>query len=223
MVTAPRTFKDSCGSDLLRGGSGRYLRPMNGVGGMVLAAGLSERMAGELPKQLLPYGGSTVGAVAVANAVASRIDRVVVVVGHRSGDVGPALAIGRAEVVENPGYRGGNMTSFRVGADALADCAAVLVLLADMPGVTTEMIDRFVACWDAHEPWAAVAEYRDGRGHPLLFSQAALRQVAAQTGPRASWRFLNAASDAVFGVAFDRSRPRDINSRDDYLALLAEG
>jgi len=178
-------------------------------------------MTGDVPKQLLPYGGATVGAVAVANAVASQLDRVVVVVGHRAGDVGAALAIGRAEIVANPDYRTGNMTSLRVGAEALADCAAVLVLLADMPEVDAGMIDRFVDRWETDEPWAAVARYRDGRAHPLLFSRAALDGVVAADGPKASWRFLDAAGDTVASVTFDRDRPRDINNRADYLALLA--
>jgi molybdenum cofactor cytidylyltransferase len=187
---------------------------------MVLAAGLSARMAGELPKPLLPYRGGTVGEVSVASAVGSRLDRVVVVVGHRAGEVGPALAVGRAEVVANPGYRRGNMTSLRAGAAALAECAAVVVLLADMPEVDTATIDRFVDCWEADEPWAAVAAYRNGRGHPLLFSSAALARLVGEDGPKASWRFLEAAGDAVTEIRFDRPRPRDINRREDYLALI---
>ena len=190
---------------------------------MVLAAGMSERMAGRLPKQLLPFAGDTLAAVTVRHAEASRLDRIVVVTGHRAAEVEQAVAGGRARVVENPDYRQGNMTSFRVGAAALQGCEACLVLLADMPDVTTAMIDEMVAVWRHDRPWAAVASYRDRRAHPLLLSAAAMVQAVATEGPKGVWRFLEAApSGAVADVIFDRSMPTDVNTVADYERMLRE-
>ena len=64
------------------------------VGGMVLAAGLSERMSGPLPKQLLPLGSQTVAAHTVVVAERSRLDRVVVVTGYRADEVAASVAGG---------------------------------------------------------------------------------------------------------------------------------
>ena len=192
------------------------------VGGMILAAGLSERMDGPLPKQLLPLAGRTVAAVSVATAEASRLDRVVIVTGHRAGEVVASVSGGRAEVVHNPQFETGNMSSFRAGAAALEDCAAVVVLLADMPGVTTAMINRLVDEWHQRRPWAAWSVYTDKPAHPLLFSAAALRKAASVEGPHGVWRFLEEAAEPVLGVPFPTTAPVDVNSRDDYEQVLRD-
>lgn len=195
-----------------------YLRYM--IGGIVLAAGLSERMGGSLPKQLLPLASEPMVSVAVRNAEASSLDQIVVVTGHRAVEVAAAVAGGRSSVVENPGFRDGNMTSFRAGFAALPDCDAYVVLLADMPGVSPEIIDHVVDTWNSTEPWAAVSSYRDGRAHPLLLSADAMAQTVRVRGAKGVWRFLDAAPDGqVVDIAFDRQMPPDVNTREDYESL----
>jgi len=191
------------------------------VGGMVLAAGLSERMDGPLPKQMLPLHGSAMVAVTVRNAEASVLDRVVVVTGYRAHDIGELLGDGRAVAVENPDYRAGNMTSFRVGAAALAGCDEVVVLLADMPGVSTAMIDRIVMTWQSDQPWALASSYSDRLGHPLLLSAAAMGEAVRVQGAKGLWRFLDEAPvSSVYHQEFEGSMPTDINTRDDYERML---
>lgn len=190
---------------------------------MILAAGLSERMRGPLPKQLLPLGGLTMAAVTVQHAEASALDKIVVVIGHRSDDVAAAVRGGRAEIVVNPDFREGNMTSFRAGATALAGCAAFVVLLADMPDVSTAMIDQIVSQWHSSRPWAAVASYSDGRAHPLLLSAPAMAEAVQAQGAKGVWRFLDDAPDGlVEQIVFDFPMPQDINTEDDYQQFLGD-
>ncbi|MDJ0923656.1 MAG: nucleotidyltransferase family protein [Acidimicrobiia bacterium] len=196
---------------------------MGVVGGIILAAGLSERMSGALPKQLLPVGDTTLVGVAVRHAEASLLDRVVLVTGYRAGEVAEAGSRGRTEVVHNPEYRSGNMSSFRAGAASLEGCDAVVVLLADMPGVTTAMIDRLIAEWHEHEPWAAVSSYRGELAHPLLLSAEAMGAATEAQGAKGVWRFLEAApSGRVRHVAFDRHVPLDVNTVADYDLIAGE-
>jgi molybdenum cofactor cytidylyltransferase len=191
------------------------------IGGMVLAAGMSERMDAPVPKQLLPLGSQTIAARIVDAAERSQLDRIVVITGYRGEEVAAAVAGGHAEIVANPEYRSGNMSSFRVGADALEDCDAVVVLLADMPGVTTEMIDRLTDEWRDNHPWAALSRYTDGPAHPLLFSAPALREAARVKGAKAVWRFLESAPQGrVSYVDFAMPAPVDINTRADYNKIL---
>ncbi len=190
---------------------------------MVLAAGLSERMGGSVPKQLLPLGDLTIAAASVRNAEESDLDRVVVVTGHRSDRVSAAVAGGRAEIVENTEYREGNMTSFRVGVRALAGCAAYVILLADMPGVDAALINRVVAEWNAIRPWAAVSSYSDGRAHPLLLSAAAVADAVRADGPKGVWRFLDDAPEgAVVDISFDLPTPADINTLSEYRNVVEQ-
>jgi len=194
------------------------------VTGVILAAGVSRRMERGRLKQLLPWGDTTVVGAAVAGAEASRLDRVVVVVGHHATEVASALPEGRRIVATNPDYRAGNLSSFRVGLAAAGEPAAAMVLLGDMPTVGPEIIDRFLDVWEASRPWAAVAEYRYSRGHPLLLSAEAIAAVDAGAEGKALWRLLeDAPPGAVRRVRFSLAPPLDINSPADYRAALGRG
>jgi molybdenum cofactor cytidylyltransferase len=185
--------------------------------GIVLAAGLSQRMEGALPKQLLSLRDDPMVKVTVRRAEESSLDHVVVVTGFRGAEVAAAVAGGRARVVDNPDYRDGNMTSFRAGFAAQPDCVAYVVLLADMPGVTTDMIERIVEVWNARKPWAAVSAYQDGRAHPLLLSGSAMEQAVRMEGAKGVWRFLEAApTGRVIDIVFDQPTPLDVNTKADY-------
>ncbi len=190
------------------------------IGGIIMAAGLSERMGGTVPKQLLSYRGSPFVAVVAATAAASRIEEVVVVTGHRGDEVAAAVADIEVVVAPNPDYRQGNMTSFVAGYRALPECDAYVILLADMPEVDQGTVDRMIAYWVGHRPWAAMAGYSDGRGHPLLLSAAAMELAAAEAGPRAVWQLLDAAPpDQVAIVDIDRAMPHDINTASEFEQL----
>ncbi len=188
------------------------------IGGIVLAAGLSERMGEGRFKLLLPVGELPMVAVVAGNAAASDLDRVVVVTGPREVEVAAAIGDTGVLTASNPDYVLGNMTSFRTGYGALSGCEAFVVLLGDMPGVTSEMISRVVSFWREHRPWAAVSSYRDRRGHPLLLSAPAMAQAAQATGPRAVWRLFDEADD-VADIEFDMPAPTDVNTPDDYREL----
>ena len=66
------------------------------VVGVVLGAGRSSRFGP--PKQLLPFGDTTLLGQVVRNANASSLDRTVVVLGRASGELHDAIDFGRARV-----------------------------------------------------------------------------------------------------------------------------
>ena len=70
--------------------------------GVVLGAGRSSRFG--TPKQLLPFGDTTMLGQVVRNANASDLDRVVVVLGRASEELRGSVDFGRAAVVENTAY-----------------------------------------------------------------------------------------------------------------------
>lgn len=185
------------------------------VVGIVLAAGLAERMG--RPKQLLAFGATTLLNAALANAAASRLDRVVVVLGAYAEEVEASLEPTRAEIVHNAAYRAGNMASLRVGVEAAGDAAAVMHLLGDMLHVGPPIIDRLLGVWQARHPWVVVSDYRGRVGHPFLYSRAATEEIAELEGPKAVWRFLAAASPGrVERVSFDLPFPVDVDTPEDY-------
>lgn len=194
------------------------------IAGVVLVAGKSERMAGPVAKQLLPFGDRTMAALSVANAEASRLDRIVAVTGAEADHVAASLMQGRATLVHNPEYVRGNVTSLLRGVAAAGAPGAILLLLGDMPGVTPDVINRFVDVWQEARPWAAVAVYDDGiPNHPFLLSASAVAAMTemARAGSKVLWQLLiEAPPRAVTEVPFDQPAPIDVDTFADYHAAL---
>jgi len=192
------------------------------VVGVVLGAGRSSRFGS--PKQLLPFGDTTLLGQVVRNANASSLDRVVVVLGRASGELREALDFGRADVVENTAYGTGCASSLLAGLDAAGDdCEAIFLLLGDQPGVLPEFIDRALSEWRGERPWAAVCSYRGRLGHPFVFSRNAFGDLRGLHGDKAVWKLIEEYPDRVTETEIDAGLPPDVDTPEDYGQALAYG
>jgi molybdenum cofactor cytidylyltransferase len=190
------------------------------VVGVVLGAGRSSRFGS--PKQLLPFGDTTLLGQVVKNADASSLDRIVVVLGRASGELRETIDFGRAEVVENTAYGTGCASSLLAGLDAAGDdCEALLLLLGDQPGVLPEFIDRALSEWRGERPWAAVCSYRGRLGHPFVFSREAFGDLRGLHGDKAVWKLIEAYPDRVREIEIDAGLPPDVDTPEDYDQALA--
>jgi molybdenum cofactor cytidylyltransferase len=193
---------------------------MGDIVGIVLGAGRSERM--RAPKQLLPYAGTTLLGKAVAEAEASSLDRVVVVLGAAAAEVGAALEPSRAQIVPNLDYDRGNLSSLQVGVEAAGAHDAVVHLLGDMPGVDAELIDGVVAAWRRDPHPVAVTRYRDRVAHPFVLSSSITGRLGELDEPKSIWRLARSSDRAdVMEIDVDRSAPIDVDTPEDYERLLA--
>ncbi len=111
------------------------------IAGVVLAAGTSTRFGRN--KLLLELGGESLVRRAARAALEGGLDPVVVVLGHEADRVGLELSGLPVRVVLNADYARGVNTSLLAGVGAVpTEAAAVVVLLADMPFVTGDMVAR---------------------------------------------------------------------------------
>jgi molybdenum cofactor cytidylyltransferase len=189
------------------------------VVGVVLGAGRSSRFGS--PKQLLPFGDTTLLGEAVRNANASSLDRVVVVLGRASNELRGVLDFGRAGVVENTTYGTGCASSLLAGLDAAGDdCEALCLLLGDQPGVLPEFVDRALSEWRRERSWAAVCSYRGKLGHPFVFSREAFEKLRALHGDKAVWKLIEAYPHRVRRVSIDAELPLDVDTPEDYERAL---
>ncbi|MCL1593802.1 MAG: NTP transferase domain-containing protein [Actinomycetia bacterium] len=168
------------------------------------------------PKQVLPYGSTTlVGAVVVA-AQASTVDEVVVVTGFHGAEVAAAVRES-ARIVRNPDPAAGNMSSLVTGLNAVGEGRGVVVLLSDMPNVSTEIVDALIAAVDDSGADAGWVAYSDGSGHPIVLGEHILEEVRDLTGSKALWRYLmSLATDRRLVLVVDDSKPVDVNTLDDF-------
>jgi molybdenum cofactor cytidylyltransferase len=192
------------------------------VVGVVLGAGGSRRFGS--PKQLLPFGDTTLLGQVVRNADASSLDRVVVVLGRASDELRKTFDFGRARVVENTAYGTGCASSLLAGLDAAGDdCEALLLLLGDQPGVLPEFIDRSLLEWIQDRSWAVVCSYRGRLGHPFVFAREAFEELRGLHGDKAVWKLIEAYPERVRRVEIDADLPPDVDNPEDYERALAHG
>jgi molybdenum cofactor cytidylyltransferase len=155
------------------------------IAGIILAAGTSTRLG--RPKQLLDIDGKSLVTHVAERCLRSRLDRVIVVVGHAAEAVRAALHGLHVEVVTNPDYASGQASSLMAGLDAAGeDIDAVVMLLGDQPGIDSVAIDRLVAA-RRNGALLGMAQYGDDRGHPVLLGRELfdeLRQVRGDRGGR---------------------------------------
>lgn len=192
---------------------------MGAIVGVVLAAGRGERMGEQ--KQLLPFAGTTLLGKAIAEAEASSLDRVVVVLGASAAAVESTLEPKRAVVVRNPDYTRGNLSSLQVGVGVAGEHDAIVHLLGDMPGVDADLIDHVVDAWRRDRRPVAVTRYRDRVAHPFVLGATIAADLDQLEGPKAIWRLIRAAPD-VLEIDVDRDAPIDVDTRADYERLLRE-
>ncbi|MFW6068795.1 MAG: nucleotidyltransferase family protein [Chloroflexota bacterium] len=138
---------------------------------VVLAAGAASRMG--RAKQLLPWGRHTILEQTLHNVRKSRIEQTVVVTGHRADDVAALARRAGATVVHNENYEEGEMlSSLQVAVAQLpADCAGVLVMLADQPQVEAQTINSLLAAFQKGRGDIIAPTYEGRRGNPVLIGK----------------------------------------------------
>lgn len=153
------------------------------IAGIVLAAGRSSRMDGA-NKLLESVNGRPMVRAAVEAAVHGNLAPIVVVTGFEPNKVASMLGGLDTLFAHNPNYAGGLSTSLAAGIAAVPDaCDGACVLLADMPGVTADHVQRLVAAFDPDAGAAICVPTHNGRrGNPVLFARAFLPAMMSLSG-----------------------------------------
>jgi molybdenum cofactor cytidylyltransferase len=188
------------------------------VTGLVLGAGGSTRLG--RPKQLLPYGDSTLLDHTVATARACDFDQLIVPIGGAAAEVRERVDLSGAEVVVNYAYGSGCSSSIAAALSAVDPrCEVLVLMLGDQPGVTPATV---AALLDGRgDAPLAVCRYDDGRGHPIAFDRSVFEQLADLHGDKGVWRLLDERADEVAEVRIAGPVPLDVDTPEDYQAVLA--
>ena len=193
------------------------------LSGIILAAGASSRMG--RPKQLLPLGGRPLLQRVLDEAAASRLDEIVLVLGHRADEVRAALRLPegfRARSVVNADWARGQSTSLRLALRSTAPtAAAAAILLGDQPGVEAKLIDQVARAFlDAGRPAARpVYSGADGSrlpGHPVFLARRIWSEVDKLDGDEGARALLAARPNWLLEVPVEGEPPADIDTWEDY-------
>jgi len=170
------------------------------IGAVILAAGRSSRFAAaggrEATKLIVPLGGAPLARHVAAAALASRARPVVTVTGHAREAVEAALDGLALTIAYNEKFESGLASSLQTGLAALPPgVAGAVVLLADMPAVSSGLIDRLIATFEATPTALAAAPLTGGRrGNPVLLSRALFPAAMKLEGDEGARRLLDGLS-----------------------------
>lgn len=147
---------------------------------VVLSAGESSRMG--RPKALLPIDGQTFIEKIVGALKKSSVAKVIVVLGHNADEMRRRIQHLPIEILVNPDYKLGQLSSLQVAIRSLekeADCDGMLVHLVDHPYVNTQLLESMIKLCEETAKLIIVPRYNGKRGHPVIFSRKLFKELLA--------------------------------------------
>jgi molybdenum cofactor cytidylyltransferase len=155
-------------------------------------------------------------------ALASRAAGTLVVTGHESERTRVALSGLDAPTVHNPAFATGLSSSLKAGIAALPDTAAgALILLGDMPGLTSADLDRLIGAFEAASGEVIVRATHNGkRGNPVILPRKLFPLVATLEGDTGARHLVEGEGLAVVDVEIGAGASLDVDTPE---AMAAAG
>lgn len=188
---------------------------------VLLAAGQSRRM-GPSNKLLADFAGQPLVRRTAERAVSCNADGVVVVLGHETEAVSAALDGLAIKTAVNADYAHGLSTSLKAGIRALPPTASgALIMLADMPGITTGDLNRLVDAFAASGGAAIVRATHGGkRGNPVILPGVLFPEIERLEGDTGARHVVESAPVEIIDVELGAAASLDV---DTPAALAAAG
>lgn len=188
------------------------------IAGILLAAGMSSRMGSN--KLLFELAGESVLRGAARRALAGGLAPLIVVLGHEAERTGRELDGLPCQIVVNPSYEQGVNSSLRAGVAALpAAVQAVMVMLADMPFVTAEMIAGMIARYRSSEAPLVISDYEGVNAPPMLYDRALFGELQTMTGEGCGRQVVKRHRHEAEVVPWPAAALADLDVPDDYARL----
>lgn len=190
------------------------------VAGIVLAAGFSSRMGRN--KLLFEIDGEPIVRRAVRRAQAAGLDPVVVVLGVEAEATAAAIGTGSHRTVVNPEPSRGMTSSLRVGLAAAEEADAAIMLLADMPFVSREMLVEIRELWERSHPAVVLSAYGEVHAPPTLFDASLFADLLALPDTKCPRAVARRAGDRAVTLSWPADRHRDLDRPEDAAAMGVE-
>lgn len=192
------------------------------VAGILLAAGTSSRMGEN--KLALQVGGESLLRRAARRALAAGLAPLIVVLGHEAERGAAELHDLDCRVVVNPDYAAGINSSRRAGLAALPEEAeAAVVLLADMPFVTSAMLAALVERFRATGAPLVLSEYGGVHAPPTLYRRPLFAELSVLAGGACGGQVVRQHRAEAEILAWPGEALFDVDRPEDYARLAAEG
>jgi CTP:molybdopterin cytidylyltransferase MocA len=189
------------------------------IGGLVLAAGAGRRFGGS--KQLAILNGRPLLEHSIRAMTASRVARVVVVLGAAAEEVIARVDLHGAEPVVCDRWEEGQSASLACGLAELSECDAVVITLGDQPRLSPEAIARVIAA-RGNGAAAVRATYGGAPGHPVLLEHELFERMRDVSGDHGARNLLLSVQSREVPCE-DLGGGEDVDTPDQLDALRAGG
>jgi CTP:molybdopterin cytidylyltransferase MocA len=135
----------------------------------ILSGGESRRMGS--PKALIPYRGTTFAGHLLDVVKHPRVGVIRVVLGAGADKILERLQLDPAEVVLNPDWPSGQLSSIQAAVRSLPkdETAGLVLCPVDHPIVSADLVAKLIAEFDSTGKPIVLPTYRGRRGHPVIF------------------------------------------------------
>jgi molybdenum cofactor cytidylyltransferase len=187
--------------------------------GIILAAGASVRFG--QPKQLIELRGKYLVEWVLDAALKSRLDLVVLVLGHEYQSILQALGTKvrrpRLEVVINHKYHEGQSSSLKAGLESVRKTfSSIMYLLADQPMINSKTINLLLDQFPESEKEICVPVFEGQRGNPTIFKRPIYKEIMMIDGDIGARDIIGKGADRVlYAKIKDPLCFFDIDSQED--------
>lgn len=170
------------------------------------------------PKLILPFGEKTIIETVVNNAVQSKVDEVLVVLGSNAEKIAEKIQNLPARTTVNPDFHQGMLSSIQWGFESLhEDTKAVLIMLGDQPLIPSSVISKIIEAYKQTGKGIILPVYNKRRGHPILIDikyRDEVKQINPDMGLRA---LIHNHGEDILEVEVDSPGIlKDIDTIEDY-------
>ncbi|NNH55596.1 nucleotidyltransferase family protein [Rhizobium laguerreae] len=196
--------------------------PKASVAIVILAAGKASRMGeGGKHKLLAEFDGVPLVRRSALTALGTDAASVIVVTGHRRSEIEAALDGLDLTFIDNPDYAGGMASSLMAGVSSKrADGAdGILVMLADMPGISTAHLDALIFAFRNAGGEAVVRAVSRGKpGNPVILPRSLIHAVLRLEGDVGARDIIATSGLPVLDVDVGDAACLDVDTPDDIVA-----
>lgn len=192
------------------------------ISAILLAAGESRRM-GEF-KQLLRLGEKSFVEHCVDNLLASRVDEVIIVTGHRASEVRRAVGDRPVRFAHNEDYQSGMASSIKCGVQAISESTRACVLaLVDQPRIGADVINLVIETYEKAPTNIVIPTYSGRSGHPILIDVTLKAEILTMDPEQGLRQVVRAHPDQVVRVEWSsRAVLEDCDLPEDYQRVLKQ-
>lgn len=182
---------------------------------ILLAAGTSSRLG--QPKQLLPFRGRPLVRHIAETLLATKVDELIVVLGHQAPKISQALEGLPLKIVINCDYHLGLSSSLKTGLAAQnSHSDGLLFALGDLPLLQSTTINNIIQEFEQYGG-IIVPYYQGTRGNPIIMDQSYVQELSSLSGDVGARELLIRHHIAVRaieiddpGVLLDIDTPQDL-------------